>query len=81
VARQEKIFEDIAATPTTVSIEVSGSRPGHAIFIIGRIGEPEHHVVQIRMDPSDVVEGKVSSMMASTWTDLARRIRGEVPIY
>ena len=64
----------------TVSIEVSGSRTGHAIFIIRRIGEPEDYVVQIRTDPSDVVEGK-SLIDDGIHADgpSARRIRGEVP--
>src|SRR5438876_288563 len=39
-----------------VSIKLGWSRTGDAIFIIRRIGEPEHHVVQIYTDPGDVVK-------------------------
>ena len=42
---------------TIVSVEVSGSRTRDAVFIIRRIGEPEHHVVQIRTDDEDCVPG------------------------
>src|SRR6266699_1161887 len=64
----------------TVSVEVSGSRTGYAIFISRRIGEPEDYVVQIRTDPGDVVKGEsliddgIDADMPS-----ARRIGGEVP--
>ena len=42
----------------TVSIKVSGSRTRDAVFIIRRISEPEHYVVQIRTDPGDVIKGE-----------------------
>src|SRR5439155_13992681 len=63
-----------------VSVEVSGSRTGYAIFIILRIGEPEHYVVQIRTDPGDVVKGE-SLINDGIHADRpsAVRIRGEVP--
>ena len=63
-----------------VSVEVSRSRTGYAIFIIRRIGEPEDYVVQIRTDPGDIVKGEsliddgIDADMPS-----ARRIGGEVP--
>ena len=41
-----------------VSVEVSGSRTGYAIFIIRRIGEPEDYVVQLCTDAGDVVKGE-----------------------
>ena len=64
----------------TVSIELGWSRTGHAIFIIRRIGEPEHYVVQIRTDPGDVVKGESlidDGIHANVPS--ARRIRCEVP--
>src|SRR4029077_19323777 len=63
----------------TVSIKVSGSRARDAVFIIRRIGEPEDYVVQIRTNPSDVVEGKsLIDDGIDTESPSARRIRGEV---
>src|SRR5262245_39311216 len=64
----------------TVSIKVSGSRTRDAVFIIRRIGEPEHYVVQIRTDPGDVIKGE-SLIDDGVHADgpPARRIRCEVP--
>src|SRR6266496_484737 len=64
----------------TVSVEVSGSRTGYAIFIIRRVGEPKHYVVQIRTDPGDVVKGEgLIDDGIHAHGPSARRIRGEVP--
>ena len=78
---REKIFRRHRRNSgLTVSVEVSGSRTGYAIFIIRWIGEPEDYVVQIRTNPSDVVKGE-SLINDGIDADMpsARRIGGEVP--
>ena len=64
----------------TVAVKVCWSRTRDAVFIIRRIGEPEHYVVQIRTDPRDVVKGE-SLIDDGIHADgpSARRIRCEVP--